>query len=322
MISTEEFKLVLVFGYSFVITFIAAEYFQRKFRSKGFEVKDYYKKNKPNLPNLGGTAALVGIMASIVLSQVIVHEFSTSQLLIFFFIVIIHAVFGLIDDLINTSNLIKIVAPYFMALPIALLVTDGSLTFGNYSLQLGLVFIYLIAPVYLLVVTNLVNMHSGFNGLASGLSVILLSSLGIRAYIHGQTGLLFYLLPILGAALVLWNFDRCPARMIWGNIGSMLTGSAIGAFIIVSKAEIFGIIILIPHIVDFLLYLISMIILKKKFATIKFGKLRKNGTIAAPTAFKMKFLIPYFFKVTEKQIVWMLYGITILFCSIGIMSGL
>ena len=84
-----NYKLILVFLYSLIATFLAASYLKRKFKSKGFKVVDVYKKNKPELANLGGTAALIAIMTAIVLSQVIVYEFSTADLLIFFFIVII-----------------------------------------------------------------------------------------------------------------------------------------------------------------------------------------------------------------------------------------
>jgi len=280
-----------------------------------------YKKNKNKVADLGGAAALVGVLTAIVLAQIIVSEFSTANLLQFYFIIIVHATFGLLDDLINISNLIKIVAPYFMAIPIVLLVNQTLLTLGPYTIDLGYWYVYLIAPVYLLVVTNLINMHSGYNGLASGLTWILLLTLGIRSVLFGQTEHLFYLLPVFGALSILIFFDKYPTKMFWGNIGSMMMGACVGAYIIISNAEIFGIIILLPHIFDFFLYLISVFIKKKKFLKIKFGELRKDGTIKAPTKYKLKFLLPYYFRLTEKQTTWILYGITAIFCILGLAVG-
>jgi UDP-N-acetylglucosamine--dolichyl-phosphate N-acetylglucosaminephosphotransferase len=316
-----NYKLALIFIYSFCATWIAADYLKRKFFKKGYTVIDMYKANKPKISNLGGTAALVGFLAAIVLAQVIVREFSTANLLIYYFIVIIHASFGLIDDLINTSNRIKIIAPYFMALPVALLVTNTTLNVGFASLNLGLWFVYLIAPVYLLVVTNLVNMQSGFNGLASGSTWILMFAVILRTIFLGQLDLLFYIFPVFGALTILRFYDSYPAQMIWGNIGSMMMGSALGAFLIITKAELFGVIILIPHIVDFSLYLFSITIARQRFEKVKFGKLRKDGTIIAPTPYKLKFLLPYCFRLTEKQTVYILYAITALFCVIGLVVG-
>ncbi|MEM4260313.1 MAG: hypothetical protein QXG00_03680 [Candidatus Woesearchaeota archaeon] len=314
-----NYKLVLVFIYSLFATFVAAEYLYRKFRKKGFTVVDMYKKNKPHITNLGGVAALVGVMIAIVLAQILVKEFSTANLLIFYFIVIINASFGLIDDLISINNTLKIIAPYFMALPIALLVSDVRI--GPWPISMGVLFVYFIAPIYILVVTNLVNTHSGYNGLASGLSWIIMLTMAIRTIIMGDIEKLFFLVPVFGALSVLIFFDRYPAKAIWGNVGSMMMGSAIGAYLIVTNTEIFGIIILFPHIVDFILYLYGTFIKKEKFEKVKFGKIREDGTIIPPTKYKLKFLLPYYFRLNEKQTTWILYGITALFCVIGLVVG-
>lgn len=42
-----------------------------------------------------------------------------------------------------------------------------------------------IVPIYVLVTANLVNMHSGFNGFASGLSAIIMAFLLLKFIIEG-----------------------------------------------------------------------------------------------------------------------------------------
>jgi UDP-N-acetylglucosamine--dolichyl-phosphate N-acetylglucosaminephosphotransferase len=322
MISDLYFALALVFLYSAFSTFATGEYLCRKFKLKGFVVRDLYKKGKPNISNLGGVAGFVGLLTAAILFTMIIKEFDKANILIFFFIVLVHALFGLIDDLIFISNHIKIFAPFFMAFPIILLVKDAHVALFTWDLSLGALYLYLIAPVYLMVVTNLINMHSGFNGLASGLTLILASALTIRTFMKGPVENLFFILPVLGALFSLHYFDKYPAKMIWGNVGSMMIGSAIGAYILVSKAELFGIIILMPHIIDFLLYLVSVVVKRKNFDKIKFGKLRKDGTIIAPTRLKLKFLLPYYFRLNEKQTTQILHLITAVFCVVGLVSGL
>jgi UDP-N-acetylglucosamine--dolichyl-phosphate N-acetylglucosaminephosphotransferase len=315
------YKLILVFIYSLFGTYLAAKYFEDKFRRHNYLKQDRYKQGKKLIPHMGGAAALVGILVSVVLSQLIVYEFSTASLLIYFFVVIIHALFGLIDDLIYTNNLIKIVSPYFMALPVFLLTSSTILYFGQISIDFGAWYIYLIAPIYFIVISNLVNTHSGFNGLSTGLTWIILLALGIRTILIGEITDLFYLLPIFGGVTILWYFDKYPSRMLPTNVGSLMMGAAVGAYIIVTHALLFGIIIFLPHIIDFGLYLYSVIVKRKNFEKIKYGKLRKDGTIVAPTPLKLKFLFPYYFRLTEKQTVWILYAITAIFCAIGLIMG-
>jgi UDP-N-acetylmuramyl pentapeptide phosphotransferase/UDP-N-acetylglucosamine-1-phosphate transferase len=67
---------------------------------------------------------------------------------------------------------------------------------------------------------------------------------------HGQSNNLIFLMPVFGALTVLTFYDKYPAKMIWGNVGSMMIGSAIGAYIIITGAELFGIIILIQKILQ------------------------------------------------------------------------
>ena len=63
----------------------------------------------------------------------------------------------------------------------------------------------------------------------------------------------------------------------------------------------------------------TIVITKKKDC--KFGKLRKDGTVEAPKTMKyksLKFLVVSWWRLTEKQAVWILHGFTALFCVVGI----
>ncbi|MBN2566879.1 hypothetical protein JXB02_02210 [Candidatus Woesearchaeota archaeon] len=255
-------------------------------------------------------------MVSLVLSQIIIKDFDIEKLLIFYFIPIVFGSFGLLDDLIDIGQRWKIVAPYFMALPIGLLVQDTVISLFGAQYDFGLFFMFVIAPVYLMVVTNLVNMHSGFNGLATGVSTIILIFAGIKTLMTRDIIYLLYLMPILGAMVAYWWFDRYPSRFIWGNAGSLLVGSAIGAYLILINAEVFGVIIFFPHIIDFLMYS-YIVVTRRKFE--KFGGLRSDGTIRAPNPIKMKFLFPYFFRMNEKQAVYIQYAISFVFGIIALL---
>ena len=83
------------------------------------------------------------------------------------------------------------------------------------------VFRITIIPIYVMVVSNLVNMHSGYNGLQSGLSSILIITLCIKSFLDGTLNHILPVGSILGAILAFYMFNRYPSKVFEGNIGSL-----------------------------------------------------------------------------------------------------
>jgi UDP-N-acetylglucosamine--dolichyl-phosphate N-acetylglucosaminephosphotransferase len=79
------------------------------------------------------------------------------------------------------------------------------------------------------VVANLVNMHSGFNGLAPGLSLMVLSTLLVKTWFHGDIFNALFILCLTGALAGYFLFEKYPAQIFWGNVGALSVGAAIGA---------------------------------------------------------------------------------------------
>jgi UDP-N-acetylglucosamine--dolichyl-phosphate N-acetylglucosaminephosphotransferase len=308
-------KIFSIFVLSFLTTFIATKYFLDKFKEKGFVAKDMYKLNKPDIPTMGGLSILSGVLSSLIASQFLVLD--VDKLLIFYFVVVAFTIFGLLDDLIDIGRKLKIFAPFFLAFPIALLNIDTSLWIVFTSIELGLIYSYIIAPVYVMVVTNLINMHSGYNGLSGGLSAILLSFIGLKIFLkYNGYEPLIYLMPIFGAVLAFMFYNKYPSKIFLGNSGTLMLGSAIGGLLILNNMEIFGVVILIPHILNFLMYIYCLI---TKKPTIKWGSVDEKGYLKVPSKIAaLKYTIAYYMKVTEPQAVLILYGITTLFGFLGL----
>jgi len=316
MVQVELFHIASIFLISLIASFVSLKYLMKRFRRKGIVVNDYYKKAKTELINMGGLGITFGIISGLVLSQIFSLD-SIGNLLIFYFIVLTYGIFTLLDDLVDIGHRIKIIVPIFLSLPIALLINDTTIYLGFFELALGEIYLYIIAPLYIMVVANLVNMHSGFNGMQSGMSTIILATIAIKSYfVYGLANLPF-VLPILGAILAFMYFNFYPSKIIEGNIGSFVVGSAIGGLLILNNFELFGIIILIPHIVNFLLYFNLRIILRKPFK--KFGKVRSDGTIEAPYRSCLKWWVPYYFKADELKCSVSMYILTTVFCVIGLL---
>ena len=128
---------------------------------------------------------------------------------------------------------------------------------------------------------------------------------------------------MLGATLGFLWYNRYPARIFMGNVGSLSLGAAIGAAIVVSGYVVSGFIMLIPHTVNFLMYAYWRLMHRrhpedKRWKVEKFGRIREDGTLEVPNRLTLKWVLPYYYKMTEKQAVLAMYALTIPFCVVAL----
>ncbi len=302
---------------SFLIVFLSMPAFIRKMFALGYTVLDQYKLNKPRVANMGGLVILAGVIGSVI-SALLLTGYS-EQLLVVYYIVTFSSLLGLVDDLRNLNRAVKIFLPFLVALSISIVARDPNVWLGFFSVNLGIFYPYLIAPVYVMVVSNLINMHSGYNGLAIGLSSILFFFSSLKSYmLHGPDSLdsLILIAPMFGAILAFWYYDRYPSKIFLGNSGSFMIGIALGAFLVLNKLELFGVVTLFPHIVNFLMYVVWKI---KKVGEVKFGRLRSDGTLIVPNNLTLKWFLPYYFRLNEVQATALMYLVTTIFCAVALL---
>lgn len=286
---------MLVFFISFIITFLSVPVIIKKLHGRNILVRDKYKKNIL-IPTLGGLGIVLGIHSGVIASQIIqnIHM----EFFVLYSIILAFGIIGLLDDLTDLENRFKIIIPIFLAIPLI----------GN-----NLNLIWLI-PTYVMVVANLINMHSGYNGLQLGLSNILLMTIGIKLFSLGLN--MNFLMIILGSTLAFMYYNKYPSKIFMGNIGSFIIGSSIGVILVVNNLKLFGIFILIPHILNFLLYVLGHVI-KKEYDP-KFAKVRYDNTIIAPNKWVLKWIPSLFWKLTENQSTYLMYLTTVIFCIAGL----
>lgn len=94
--------------------------------------------------------------------------------------------------------------------------------FGMY--QLGLVEQYALTILIITGATNAFNLMDGINGLAGGMAIINLLLLSMMAYRLQDVSLLYWMMSLLGATLVFWQYNQHPARMFMGDAGSLMFG--------------------------------------------------------------------------------------------------
>ena len=210
-----NYRLLLIFLYSVFTTLVAIPYVAKKCKGYGYMVKDMHKVGYPMIPVLGGAAILAGLVVSLALSEVLLaNKAELSGLFIFYFVIFVYGMYGLLDDIFHFKNRhSKILILLVLSLPLGSLIRGTTINLGFVSMDLGLFYTLVIVPVYVMVVSNLINLHAGFNGLGPGTTLVMLMAAGIKSYLEYGTEYLIYLMPILGAVLVFFFYNKYPANI-------------------------------------------------------------------------------------------------------------
>jgi len=298
-----------------IVTSVSMPYFIRKLTENNVVAKDVYKKGTPTIADRGGTAILLVAMLSLSMNSLFFKFTSTNYVAMI--VIALFGLFGVLDDMINIGRTSKFLIMYYCSYPLIQYATHTAFTLPNIgNLELGILYLQFIVPTYVLVASNLVNMHSGYNGLASGLSIIVLISLIIKSALIHDVENIISVVAITGATLGFYFYERYPAKIFWGNVGSLTVGAAIGAIIVIQGFIISGFIMLIPHTINFLMYVYWKI---KKYPAVKFGKIREDGTLDVPNNLTLKWVLPYYYRLTERQATYAMFLLTSVFCVMGIL---
>jgi UDP-GlcNAc:undecaprenyl-phosphate GlcNAc-1-phosphate transferase len=88
---------------------------------------------------------------------------------------------------------------------------------------------YFVTVFWLIAVPNIINLIDGFDGLASGLGLVLSTTLGIVAIHNEQLEVAYYAFTVAGALMGFLIFNFPPARIYLGDGGAYLIGFSIAA---------------------------------------------------------------------------------------------
>src|SRR3972149_10820158 len=311
-------EIGLLFLFPFFIILVTTPYLIRKLTKKGLVVKDYHKNGNKMVPTGGGLAIMLAVLFSMSINSLF-YKFDPSNF-VALNVIMLFGLFGILDDMIDIGRPAKLVLMYYCSYPLMQYATHTHVLFPLLgSIDFGILYSQLIVPTFVLVAANLVNMHSGFNGMSSGLSVIILISLIIKSLINGpfeNIVSIFSIIALTGATFGFYLFERYPSRIFWGNVGSLTVGSAIGVLIVMQGFIVSGFVMLLPHTINFLMYVYWRV---KKYPQAKFGRVREDGTLEVPNNLTLKWVLPYYRRVTERQATYAMYAVTAVFGIIGIL---
>jgi UDP-N-acetylglucosamine--dolichyl-phosphate N-acetylglucosaminephosphotransferase len=315
--------LIPVILVSFIVTFISTPWIIPKLKRAGLTGRDVNKKDRPEIPEMGGFGIIFGfssgILLAIALSTFYNHILELELRFIFAALstILIMSLVGIFDDLFAMHQAIKAILPLFAALPLVAVEAGTSTMMIPFigAVNFGIFYALLLVPIGIAGASNVTNMLAGFNGLEAGMGVVACSALAFIAFRSGQIESLIILLAMCGALLAFLSYNWYPAKVLIGDIGTLSIGAVIASSVIIGNFETAGVIVILPYAVDFFIKARNRFPSKNWWGEWRGGKLVCKGK---PISF-CQWIMKLTGGITERGLVLTLISIEILFGVIAIL---
>ncbi|PWF99626.1 glycosyltransferase family 4 protein [Levilactobacillus bambusae] len=269
--------------------------------------------NKIPMPTLGGLAIFLAFtFATMFLLR---SQFPTQQLWGLFGGELIIIATGMIDDIYELKPRQKMLGITLAALEVyffaGLRMTELTIPFvGNYPLG------WLSLPVtwlWIAAITNAINLIDGLDGLATGVSIIALSTIGITGYFFltvSNTYVVIMIFALVAALIGFLPYNFFPARIYLGDTGSLFIGFMISCFSLYGLKNATFISIIIPVVI------MGVPITDTVFAMIRRILNRESITHADKHHLHHRLMQ---MGLTHRQTVLVIYGLALIFSFISLL---
>ncbi|MDK0564896.1 phospho-N-acetylmuramoyl-pentapeptide-transferase [Clostridium perfringens] len=269
---------------------------------------------KAGTPTIGG---LIFIFATIITMFIMVGN-PTDEAMIALYSFVGFGFVGFLDDLLKiikkkneglTSGqkmiLLLIVSGFLTWYAYKYIGTSINIPFLNGQINLGLFYIPA-AMFYFAGVTNAVNLTDGLDGLATSVTVLVTTFLGIISYNLGHISLAIFCVALAGALLAFLRFNAFPARVFMGDTGSLALGGAVAMVALILKMPLILVLIGIIYVIETLSVILQVASFK----------------LTGRRIFKMAPIHHHFEQLgwSETKIVSVFSIITVVFCFIAFAS--
>ncbi len=218
-----------------LITFLAALFFTRVARSIALkyhigDMPNARKVHKTFMPYLGGAAILLAIILGTILSVYILPDVAGPVPRRYYFLgitAVAIALVGLYDDL----KKLRFTTKFYCQFIAAMVVIAGGLRFTSiYIPYIGDIYLgwsgYIFTLLWIIFITNAMNLLDGLDGLAAGVSSIIFLTFAIIALHSGRTLVALVNLLLIAANLGFLKYNYHPATIFMGDTGSLFLGFA------------------------------------------------------------------------------------------------
>ena len=194
------------------------------------------------IPRMGGLAIFLGFLISVVLFIDITREVRG----ILLGAVLIVAC-GAIDDVISLRAWIKLLVQIAAAVVAVLhgvvieVFRNPNIFSDNEALILGALAVP-VTILWIVGITNSVNLIDGLDGLAVGVSTIASTTMFVVALLVSEGGVAVILAALMGACLGFMPYNLNPAKIFMGDTGSLLLGYVLATVSVVGMFKFYAIV--------------------------------------------------------------------------------
>lgn len=219
-----------------------------------------------------GTPTMGGIIIVIPAALVALSFSKDKDMLLVLITTVLYGLIGFIDDYLKikykrslglrawqkmAGQLLVAVFMAFVASGISQVGTEVLIPFTGKFIDLGPLYIPFV--VFLFVATvNSVNLTDGLDGLAGGITVVVLGFFSVVALAAKHVGLLVFTGALIGALLGFLRFNSHPAQVFMGDTGALALGGAIAALAVITKLPFFILIIGAVYVLETLSVIIQV----------------------------------------------------------------
>lgn len=312
-------EILIVILVSFLVVLLITPKAIQVLKNKGITGTDVHKPEKPEIPKGAGSVFLFAIVFSLLvivgLTTFRNFEIEMVGILAALVSILMAGMIGLMDDHVDFSNKTKIGLPLIATIPMMAMsigTPTMSIPFIG-TVNFGVAYALVIVPLMMTFIIDATNMYAGMNGLEAGLASINASGLIVfilltpildgNSISPEQNEAAIIAGALLGASIAFLIFNRYPAKVLMGDVGTLPIGATMAAALIIGNMDRLAILMYTPFALNFLLYIIYKIYVKRKgIDWQKFARPRDDGTLEVIGPFTIYWILPYFFKnITEKK---------------------
>ncbi|GCF93969.1 phospho-N-acetylmuramoyl-pentapeptide-transferase [Enterococcus florum] len=248
----EPAQLFIAFVSSFAMTVAWMPFLIGYFRMKkqGQEIREEGPKwhnSKAGTPTMGGAGFLSAAAVTIIWFSIWQNQFTTS-LVILLFVLLFYGLIGFLDDFLKLAkkqnegltSRQKFVAQVIVAVVFYLVYRmegyPNSLNLFGLDLSLGVLYGVFVV-IWLVGFSNAVNLTDGIDGLVSGLGTISFATYAIIAWNQQQYEVLIVCLSVVGGLMGFFPYNKKPAKIFMGDVGSLALGGLLAAVSIMLHQE-------------------------------------------------------------------------------------
>jgi UDP-N-acetylglucosamine--dolichyl-phosphate N-acetylglucosaminephosphotransferase len=322
MMNSETLLTILAYVISFGVAFFLTPQWIRYARQIKLVGKDMHKVGKDEIPEAGGIVIITAMFFSLMYYagiKLFVFNDTTAMVYIIGSIgsLLCVSIVGVMDDFsgwkIGLKQWQKPLLTLPASIPFILVAHNRSvidLPFIGLT-DVGILFAVILIPMAIVGASNAFNMLAGYNGLETGMGIIILGTFALLSHCNGQS--MASVMCLIGvfslSAFIIFNWF--PSRVFPGDTMTYPIGAFLAVCAILGGVEKYALILFIPYFIDF------MLPLRKKMKVEAFAKVNGDGSFEPPyeqvydsTHAAIIILKKWKKKVYERDVVYL-----ILFCE-------